>query len=569
MENTAFLEELRALASQEDIVAAGREMNELAQRFEDYVMEEERKLQIAQLEAEEKGEEAPENVELFNLKKTFNEEHKAFRNKRKSVIDAINAEEATNLTKKKSLINKLRETIQNEEHIGAAFAALKTIQEEWKSIGDIPRDKRQDVQNEYSKLVEDFFYNINIYKQLQEHDLKRNAQMKQAVIAQLKALENESSVKEIEHQIKKLQHDWEDIGPVTNEEWEVMKDEYWKAVHNCYSKINHHYEEQRSVLAKNLEAKQQLLANLTETVSQSLNSNTTKLWEDATAAILKFQEDWKKIGFGPRKENEEIWTAFRAQCDKFFAAKKEFYGSIQNRYDKIAEKKKTLIAKAEELKDSTDWKKTAQQLVNLQKQWKEIGSAGQRHEQRLWKQFRAACDVFFDNRQKNFEAAEAEFETNLTAKKELIAKIEAYEITQDKKQTLNDLKTFAEEFNAIGKVPMKEKDVVYNAYKKALDKHYAALKLEGSEKEEALFQAKIDTIAANQDAGRLFSREKADMLKKIDMLQHEIIQLENNLGFFANSKGADALKKEVEKKINRAKEEIVSLRQRIKMIPNE
>src|SRR5690606_32358558 len=127
----------------------------------------------------------------------------------------------------------------------------------------------------------------------------------------------------------------------------------------------------------------------------------------------------------------------------------------QNRYDKIAEKKKTLIAKAEELKDSTDWKKTAQQLVNLQKQWKEIGSAGQRHEQRLWKQFRAACDVFFDNRQKNFEAAEAEFETNLTAKKELIAKIEAYEITQDKKQTLNDLKTFAEEFNAIGKVPMK------------------------------------------------------------------------------------------------------------------
>ncbi len=569
MESTAFLEELKALASQEDLISAGREVNELSARFEDYVIEEERKLQIAQMDAEEKGEEVPENPELVKLKEAFREAIKDFREKRKVVLDSKNAEETTNLSRKKALINKLRETIQQEENIGAAFGALKEIQESWKEIGDIPREKRDEIQSEYSRLIEDFFYNINIYKQLKDHDLKRNSQMKQEVIARLKELENIASVKEVEHQLKALQNDWEDIGPVSNDEWEVMKDEYWKAVHACYSRINVHYEEQRAVLTKNLEQKKELLDKITATVDAIPQETDLRFWEKATEEILRFQEGWKKIGFGPRKENEEVWLAFRAQCDRFFAAKKEFFGEIQKEFDKIAEKKKALIEKATELKDSTDWKNTANQLVNLQKQWKALGNSGQRHEQRLWKQFRGACDVFFDNRQKHFEAADAEFETNLAAKNEIIAKINAYAIPEDKKQALADLKQFASDFNAVGKVPMKAKDTVYNEFKAALDKHYAELKLEGEEKNKVMFQARLDTLSGSPDSSRLFAREKADLRKKIEQLQHEILQLENNLGFFASSKGADALKKEVEKKIERAKEEIVSLRQKIKLIPNE
>lgn len=569
MESTAFLEELKTLASQEDLISAGREVNELSARFEDYVIEEERKLQIAQMDAEEKGEELPENPELVKLKEAFRGALKDFREKRKAVLDSKNAEETTNLSRKKALINKLRETIQQEENIGAAFGALKEIQESWKEIGDIPREKRDEIQSEYSRLIEDFFYNINIYKQLKDHDLKRNAQMKQEVIARLKELENIASVKEVEHQLKALQNDWEDIGPVNNDEWEVMKDEYWKAVHACYSRINAHYEEQRAVLTKNLEQKKELLDKITATVDAIPQETDLRFWEKATEEILRFQEDWKKIGFGPRKENEEVWLAFRAQCDRFFAAKKDFFGEIQQEFDKIAEKKKALIEKATELKDSTDWKNTASQLVNLQKQWKALGNSGQRHEQRLWKQFRAACDVFFNNRQKHFEAADAEFETNLAAKNEIIAKINAYVIPEDKKQALADLKQFASDFNAVGKVPMKAKDTVYNEFKAALDKHYTELKLEGEEKNKVMFQARLDTLSGSPDSSRLFAREKADLRKKIEQLQHEILQLENNLGFFASSKGADALKKEVEKKIERAKEEIVSLRQKIKLIPNE
>ncbi len=568
MESTAFLEELKALTSQEDVISAGREVNELSARFEDYMIEEERKLQIAQLDAEEKGEEIPENLELSNLKIAFKEELKAFREKRKTVIDSKNAEESTNLSKKKSIINKLRDTIQNEENIGAAFGSLKEIQETWKEIGDIPRDKRDEIQTEYSRLIEDFFYNINIYKQLKDHDLKRNAQMKQDVIAKLKSLETVTSIKEVEQQLKALQNDWEDIGPVNNEEWELMKDEYWKAVHACYSRINVHYEEQRVILTKNLELKNELLANITAIIDQIPAQTDLNFWDETTKKILQFQEDWKKIGFGPKKENEEVWLAFRGQCDRFFAAKKDFFANIQQEFDKVADKKKELIDKANALKDSTDWKNAATQLVNLQKQWKTLGNSGQRNEQRLWKLFRGACDVFFDNRQKHFEVADAEFETNLTAKNEIIAKINAY-VIDDKKQALNDLKQFANDFNAVGKVPMKVKDAVYNEFKSALDKHYAELKLEGEEKNKVMFQARLDTLAGSPDSSKLFAREKADLRKKIEQLQQDVFQLENNLGFFANSKGADALKKEVEKKIIRAKDEILTIRQRIKLIPNE
>lgn len=569
MESTAFLEQLKALTSQEDVVFAGREVNELSGRFEDFMIEEERKLQIAQLDAQEKGEEIPENPELAALKEAFYAELKAFKEKRKAILETKNAEQAANLSKKRALIKKLTDIIQNEEHIGAAFSALKEIQESWKTIGDIPRDKRDEVQTEYSRLIEDFFYNINIYKQLKDHDLKRNSQMKHDVVQKLKDLANVQSIKEVEHQLKALQNDWEDIGPVGNDEWELLKDEYWKAVQNCYSRINAHYDEQRVVLTKNLELKRELLAKLTTTINEIPAQTDTKFWEEATTKVIQFQEDWKKIGFGPRKENEEIWLEFRAQCDRFFELKKTFFGGLQANFDKIAEKKKVLIDKAIALQDSTDWKNTASQLVNLQHQWKALGNSGQRNEQRLWKLFRGACDHFFNNRQKQFDASSAEFETNLVAKKELIDRINAYTLNADKKQAIQDLKQFANEFNGIGKVPMKEKDAIYNAFKSALDKHYSELKLEGEEKTKVMFQARIDTLSASADASKLFAREKADLRKKIETLQHDILQLENNLGFFANSKGADALKKEVEKKIERAKEEIISIRQKIKLIPNE
>src|SRR5690606_32796247 len=233
------------------------------------------------------------------------------------------------------------------------------------------------------------------YKQLKEHDLKRNLQMKQEVIQKLQALKDLPTIKEVETHLKALQNDWEDIGPVSNEEWEKLKDEYWKAVHACYSKINTFYEEQRTILNENLNKKRALVTVLKEYIDQLPEKQDTKFWDKATAHVLQIQEDWKKIGFGPRKENEELWVAFREQCDRFFELKKNYFASLQEVFDQIAQKKKEIIEKAHALKESTDWKNTANQLVKLQKQWKDLGNSGPRFEQKLWKQFRAACDVFF------------------------------------------------------------------------------------------------------------------------------------------------------------------------------
>lgn len=569
MEGQAFLEELKALTASEQVLEVSKAVNELKVKFEDYTIEQERLLQIAQMEAQEKGETIPDNPELMQLKESFLEEFKSYRVKRKLAVDHKNDFEATNLAAKRAMIVKLKEVIANEENIGAAFGALKEIQEKWKTVGDIPRDKRDEVQAEYSKLIEDFFYNINIYKQLKEHDLHRNSQMKNAVILELEKLDQETNNKELEHKLKALQHDWEDIGPVTNEEWEALKEKYWSLVRKNYDRINAFYEERRAALQKNIELKNELLAKTTEFVSDLPENLDVKGWEQKTTELLAIQEEWKTIGFGPKKENEEVWKGFRAQCDLFFAKKKEFFGEIQEVHNKIADKKQELIQEARQLESSTDWKNTANKLKQLQARWKQLGHSGQRNEQKLWKEFRTSCDAFFNNREAHFKQMDAEFEGNLTAKKELVATIETFILPTDSKEAIAALQKFASDFAAIGRVPMKEKDAIYSQYKKALDQHYAALKLEGTEKEKVMFKAKLDTLAGSADSSRLFSREKQDLRTKIDQLKSDIIQFENNLGFFANSKGADALKQDVLKKIDKAKAEIESIKAKIKMIPNE
>lgn len=568
MENMDFIAKMEELSAQEDVLTVSREVNELRGKFEDYVLEEERKLQVSQLEAEERGETIPEQEGDFG-KEAFYAIYDAYKARKKEAIDARNAVETENLRQKKELIARLQKVVTSEENIGAAFAAFKEIQEKWNGIGDIPRDKRSDIQKEYSKLLEDFFYNINIYKQLKDHDFHRNHQMKMEVIEQLKALQKEESIKEVEAGLKRIQNEWDGIGPVPNEEWESVKEAYWTEVRSLYNRINRHYEDRREEQRANMEKKQALIDEVKTHVQDLETLTERKHWEDRTAKVLDIQKRWKTIGSGPRKENEIIWKEFRKECDVFFDTKKAFYDVVNSKFDAVAEKKQALIDRANELKDSTDWKETAHKLVQLQKEWKKLGHAGRRNEQKLWKKFRGACDTFFNSREKHFAAQDAELEGNLTLKNALLEKIKSYKAGDDKSTTLADLKQFSAEFNEIGKVPMKAKDATYKAFKTAMDEHYGKLKMEGAEKERIMFEAKLDTLKASPNSSRLLRDAKMDIRKEIDKIQKEIHQLENNLGFFANSKGADSLKKDVEKKVKRAQDKILSLRAKMKMIPNE
>lgn len=568
MEAKDFIEKLNELTANEDVLAVSQEVNELRSKFDDYVLEEERKVQVAKIEAIERGEDAPETDSDFG-KEAFYEAFSNYKINRKAVIDAQRAVEEQNLQSKKGLIAKLRDVVQNEENIGAAFNAFKEVQEKWKTIGDIPRAKRNDIQAEYSKLIEDFFYNIKIYKELKDHDFHRNHQLKLDVIENLKKLVSIKSIKEVETQLKGLQNDWEDIGPVPNEKWEEIKDAYWTEVRSVYERINRFYDDRRSEQMENLKQKQEIIDALSNEVAAMDSWDTVKVWDEKTKMVLDFQKQWKGIGFGPKKENEKIWKDFRAVCDKFFDAKKDFFKDANSAFVAVAEKKKDLIAQAEALQNNTDWKETANKIIQLQKQWKKLGHAGKKYEQKLWKSFRGACDKFFEARQAHFDAKDKEFEVNLKAKEELLTELEGYQIPEDKSQAISELKDFASKFNNLGRVPMKAKDAIYKRFKTAMDKHYGDLKMEGEEKERIMFQAKIDTILSAPDASRQLGALKADIRKEIDREKKEINLLENNLGFFANSKGADSLRKDVEKKIDRANAKIDSLKRKLKAIPNE
>jgi hypothetical protein len=564
MEKHALIEQLKQFTEAEDLLSVGAEAKELKTQFDDLILKEENQHQIAQLEAQERG----ETMENYHdpLNETFRELYATFQEKRKAQLEAQRAEENENLKQKKLLLAQLQSVIEEEEHIGKAYATQKEIQEKWKQIGDIARDKRQEIQKEYSRLMEVFFYNIKIYKELKDHDLRRNQQLKSEIIEKLKALTNHPVIKEVEQELKTLQHEWEEIGPTFQAEWDAIKDEYWGTIKGIYERIKEFYDAKREEMQQNIERKRELIGKTTEIQQASLQASTHKDWDELTAKLLAIQEEWKTIGFGPRKENEEVWKEFRGICDTFFAAKKAYYQERSSEFDTVKAKKEELIGQANALKDNTDWKETTQRILQIQQNWKKLGSAGPKFEQKLWKEFRAACDAFFNNKQAHFDALDSQNAQNLTAKEALIAKIVAYQPTEDKKQTLVDLKNFAQEFNAIGNVPFKEKDRIFNAYKQALDKHYNDLDLKGAEKEKVLFKAKLDTIAASPNADRLLDDERRTILQQIQKLEQEIRQLDNNLGFFGRSKGADALKKEVEKKITDAQRRIAEHKLRLSLI---
>jgi hypothetical protein len=568
MEKNTFIEELEKLAQNEDVLMASREVNELKVRFDDYILEEERKDQVALLNAQAEGI-AYDSIDFKPFKDAFYEIYSVYKAKRKEVIDAKNAVETENLKAKKTLMTQLKDVIENEENIGAAYGAYKEIHEKWKAIGDIPREQRDQIQQDYSRLLEVFFYNMKIYRELKDHDLKRNSQLKLAIVEQLEQLKNKQSIRDIETSLKTIQNEWEEVGPVANEEWEKLKDTYWASVREIYEKINLFYDERRTTLLENLEKKKAHLITTKAIIDAISSYDSVKTWEDATKNLLAIQENWKTIGFGPRKENEEVWQEFRAMCDDFFAKKKAFFGTIQEKFTKIGDQKQALVDQVIALKGSTDWKATGEKIVGLQKQWKTIGHAGQKLEQKLWSDFRGACDTFFNARQKHFEEQDKQLEVNLLAKQTIIQAVESYVVPEDKKQALADLKEFTTSFNTAGRVPLKDKDSNYLAFKKAIDSHYSKLKLEGQEKDQVFFQARIDTLSSSPEASRLFAKEKAEIRQQIEQLKGDILQYENNLGFFAKSKGADALRKDVEGKINHSKNKIDSLIRKLKMIPNE
>lgn len=495
------------------------------------------------------------------------EEDKRF----KQLLDAFNQrvndirrkkqkEEADNLEAKKAIMEELKSLIAGEENIGNAFNRFAELQEKWKTIGSVPQQQYRDLQNDYSHLRDEFFYHIRIYKELRDHDLRKNTALKQALISDVESLAQKDNVKELEHGVREYQEKWHSIGPVVREEWEAIRDRFSTATRTIYDKIHEHYRARRTEHEANLAAKQGLVDKV-KALTDQLAATSTKEWKALTDQVLEFQNAWKNIGFATKKDNERIWKEFRAACNVFFDAKKEHFDKLKDQYKEVREKKQGLLDEAVKLKDSTEWRQTADKLKHLQQQWKDAGSAGPRDENRLWSKFREACDQFFQNRKATFEKLDAEQAVHAQAKEELLTEIEAFVPSGERNKDVEALKAFSARWMNSGRVSPKLYDAFSERYRAALDKHYGQLKMEGDERRRMQFQDRVDEMKSGPDGKFMLEKESRFMKRKIEELEGEMRTMERSMGMFSfKSASGEAMKKDMEKKIEKLARDVERLK---------
>jgi hypothetical protein len=475
------------------------------------------------------------------------------------------AEEET-LAKAKDLLEELEKLVSNEENIGKAFSGFNAIKEHWKALPKVSNDDYRELNMEYNKLVERFFYNINIYKELKDLDLKHNLEQKLLVMEDHKKLLDLNDIRLLEVEVRMNQDRWNEIGPTFKDDWEKLKDEFWTITRAIYSKIQVFYDQRREDFEKNFEAKKALLEEARRL--EVLELKSPKKWQEKTKAVIDLQQRWKMIGFVPKEKAGPIWKEFRKTCDAFFEKKRQHFAEIHAVHEANRIAKEQLVTQAEHLKDSQEWNESSNALIKLQNDWKKIGPAHQRDDNALWRRFRAACDHFFTSRNAQKSGEVAEQSENLVKKKALIEKIEAHQPGTDSSTNIEQLKAFGEEWRAIGHVPFKEKDAINKLYKKVMDHQFDSLKIERKERQKMQFEEKVENLKEARGGDRLLQKEEDFIRNKINKIKAEINQYENNMGFFANSKSAEKLKEEVIKKIDKAKSEVDELQEQLQLLRN-
>lgn len=473
--------------------------------------------------------------------------------------------EKVNKTKKEQIVAEI-EGLVNEENIKQAMTRMKELEEAWKAVGATSSDAEHDLHQSYGRARDAFFYNMRIYRELLEHDLKRNLQLKEELATKMEEALSIDKIKELEAITRAFSKEWDEIGPTFHDKWEAVRDRFKDAQRKAFDKVRSHYKGIKEQMHENLQKKEGLCERLEAMASQEITSE--KRWKNLTDDVIAIQKEWKSTGFVPKQANEEVWKRFKTAGDTFFNKKKEFYARLKNEQDKHRDAKRELVKCAEELKDSELWKETTEELINLQKKWKKAGKAHQRDEQRLWKQFRAACNHFFEKKKAFFDTKDERQDNNLKAKHDVIKELESLKPQEDDNATLKTIDELVSKFGSIGFVPINEKNKVNNLFRNTLTKKYEEIGLDQEAIEKLLYLAKIKELgeAKTKVDSKAIEREERQLRDKIGKLKATIIQYENNLGFFANSKGANKLKEEVEAKIEHSKEQIERVKQQLKLL---
>ena len=509
----------------------------------------------------------PEKYVLLpdDTEEAFKAEMQIIKEKRAKIFLQQEEEKQENLAKKLEIIEKIKAMTTSPEEANKSYQEFKTLQQEWKEIKAIPADKANEVWKNYQLYVEQFYDLLKLNNEAREYDFKKNLEAKTKLCEAAEKLAEEPDVISAFHQLQDLHQEYREIGPVAKE----LREEIWTRFKNASTVINkkhqQHFEDLRAKEEENL-AKKTALCEKIEAINLKEKKQASD-WEDATKTIIEIQGEWKKIGFAPQKMNVKIFERFRIANDEFFSKKADFFKNIKSQYAENLEKKQKLVEKAKLLADSTDWKKTGDKLIQMQREWKNIGYVPRKQGDQLWKEFLGACNKFFDARNKLNAGARSEEHANLDKKREIIAKLN--ELVENAGEHLQkNMQDLIAEYNAVGHVPFKEKDKVYQEYHEVMDKLYKTLRSNNAKRHIHNFKNNLKNVA--EKGVNALDNERGRLLRRYDQLRAEITTYENNLGFLnAASKKGNSLVEEMNRKVEKLKEDLKLVKEKIKAIDAE
>ena len=502
-----------------------------------------------------------------DTEEAFKAEMQLIKEKRAKIFLAQEEEKQDNLRKKEEIIEKIKAMTTSPEEANKSYQDFKTLQQEWKEIKNIPADKANEVWKNYQLYVEQFYDMLKLNSEAREYDFKKNLEAKTKLCEAAEKLNEEEDVISAFHQLQDLHQQYREIGPVAKE----LREQIWERFKAASTVINkkhqQHFEDLRAKEEENL-AKKTALCEKVEAANQG-EYKTAKDWEKVTQEIIEIQKEWRTIGFAPQKMNVKIFERFRIANDEFFNKKAEFFKGLKDTYSTNLEKKQQLVNKAKELADSTNWKKTGDKLIALQKEWKKVGTVPHKQGELLWKEFLDTCNKFFEARNKQNAGSRSEEHANLDKKRNIIAQLKELivaEITDNDFQ--KKLKDLAKQYSAIGHVPFKEKDKVYKEYHETIDAAYEKLHATNAKRHFDNFKNNLKNVA--KEGVNALGNERGKLLRRYDQLRNEITTYENNLGFFNTaSKKGNSLVEEMNRKIEKLKADLEMVKQKIKAIDAE
>lgn len=488
-----------------------------------------------------------------------------YKEKRASELLRQESEKKVNLESKRRLLDELKALVDenNTDDFGKRIPVFQKIQQDWKSIGDIPASELNTVWREYQMYVESFYDNLKINKELRDYDFRKNLEAKSALCEQAEQLSEEEDVVVAFRKLQVLHEKWREIGPVSRENREEIWSRFKTASTIVHKKHHDYFDKLKEVEIENLEKKKALCEKL-EAIDLSLLT-TYKAWQEVGDDVIELQAAWKKIGFAPKKDNVAIYDRFRSACDEFFKQKNDFFKSTKKALVDNLTKKLALCEKAEALKDSVEWKSTSDKLVLMQKEWKQIGAVPKKQSEIVWKRFISACDYFFDRKEKEFKNQKSEQDENLAKKKALVEQIKSLDMNKDPEVVTAELKSLIAEWNQIGFVPFKEKDKLYKEYKNAIDEKFDKLNLDKNSRRMDVYKSNLQDIVSK--GHQKLASERKRLVRQYEALTSEIATYENNIGFFSgSSKKAEGMIKDMEAKVSKLKKEREVVLEKIKML---